>query len=109
MLWLIYSIQNFYIRLNIAYTTETPVIFWQLEIWSDDNQLLKQAYGEALPATIDFPLPEESNPDSLECNILVRDIFGNQASQEIKNLFQSAALGEDEEEKLVEEKWNSDF
>ena len=82
---------------------------WQIEVWSNDNELLKQTGGDTLPANVNMPFPDNNVPDNIECTIVVRDILGNQTKQEVKNLFQLVGLDQATEEKSVEEEWNADF
>ncbi len=96
------------ILVNIQHTGEIPISFWQIEIWSGDNELLKQTEGDTLPAGVNLSFPDADMPDNIECIIVVRDILGNQTKKEVKNLFQLVGLDETHEEKQVEE-WNLDF
>ena len=97
------------ILVNIQHTGEIPISFWQIEVWSNDNELLKQTGGDTLPANVNMPFPDNNVPDNIECTIVVRDILGNQTKQEVKNLFQLVGLDQATEEKSVEEEWNADF
>ncbi|MEA2085207.1 MAG: hypothetical protein U9O82_13420 [Thermodesulfobacteriota bacterium] len=97
------------ILVNIQHTGEIPISFWQIEIWSIDNVLLKQTEGNTLPADVNLSFPDADVPDNIECMIIVRDILGNQTKKEVKNPFQLVGLDETHEEKPVEEEWNLDF
>ncbi|MCK5545141.1 MAG: hypothetical protein KAI35_07975, partial [Desulfobulbaceae bacterium] len=96
------------ILVNIQHTGEIPISFWKIEIWSSDNELLKQTEGDTLPTDVNLSFPDADVLDNIECIIVVRDILGNQTQKKVKNLFQLVGLDETHEEKKVEE-WNLDF
>ncbi|MEA1991646.1 MAG: hypothetical protein U9N58_05560 [Thermodesulfobacteriota bacterium] len=89
--------------LDIRNEGKVPIAFWHMEIWDDDDNLIKTADGETLPAEVDVVLPESA----VECVLTAKDILGNQFRREIKDL--KLLVRQEDVEGIVTEEWSMEF
>jgi len=89
--------------LDIRNEGKVPIAFWHMEIWDDDDNLIKTANGETLPAEVDIVLPESV----VECVLTAKDILGNQFRREIKDL--KLLVSREDVEGIVTEEWSMEF
>ncbi len=88
---------------------EVPISFWCVEVRSEDGRVVKTSEGEKLPARIGVNVAEAKNK-KLECVVMLKDILGNSARREIKDLVRMAnksSTGGNRGKK--QETWESEF
>lgn len=87
---------------------------WRMELWSQDNTMLKAFEGTALPARIEMPdsLGVRSGPT--DCIVQVRDALGMRASKKVANLLSQVAGNDSTANGKIganpaENDWHADF
>ena len=100
--------------LDIHHEGPVPLDHWYLEIWSDQEVLLKVAEGEELPATVEVPLSQLPEACIMKGYLFAKDILGNQSKQEINDLSRLVEQGkasdaETEADPTRSDGWNADF
>lgn len=94
---------------DIQHQGEVPIAFWRIEMRADNGELLKMAEGETLPAQVDVAMPEPQESRKVECVVVLKDILGNLAKREIKDLVMMAMQGGGDEELSAKETWPTGF
>jgi hypothetical protein len=100
------------VTIDLKRDSKADVAYWRLEIWSEAGKILKIAEGKELPAQIGLELPTGEEDRKIEGLLVVEDILGNKAQQQIKDLLRTA--GAKKEKVIVEEKtetkaWVNEF
>lgn len=71
---------------------ELPIVYWRLEMWSEDNVRLQSFEGQTLPAKIVLPDMAAARRQGTIGGVLkVRDAMGVQASKKLPNLLAQVA------------------
>ena len=101
-------------RLDLNHQGPVPLDYWYLEVWSDQEDLLKVAEGEKLPATVQVPLAELSEAGIVRGYLFAKDILGNQSRKEIQDLSQLLEQVRDrdaeaDEDPTPSDSWNAEF
>lgn len=70
---------------------QVGISYWRMELWGQDNTMLKAFEGETLPARIEMPDSLGINSGPTDCIVQVRDSLGMKASKKVANLLSQLA------------------
>jgi hypothetical protein len=74
------------IRATLSAQDQVGIAYWRLELWSQDNTMLKAFEGQSLPARIEVPELVGADTRPTDCIVQVRDILGMKATKKVPNL-----------------------
>jgi hypothetical protein len=64
-----------------------PLSYWQMEIWTEQGELLKADNGQELPVEFEIPVFQGPEAPKLEGLVFLKDILGNQTRLAIEDLY----------------------
>ncbi len=103
-----------YFALTLSYQGKVPLGYWRMELWSEDNELVRVVDGVQLPATVEIPREQAGR---LNAVVFLKNILGARSKDKIDNLLPAGRQETPEEPGPeapaaplpVESDWLSDF
>ncbi len=77
------------LTVTLVYGGEIPAAFWEVEIRSEEGELILLEEGEEMPVTIGVPLDkvvELEEKERISIVVTIKDILGNKTSREVDDL-----------------------
>jgi len=74
------------IKATLSAQDQVGISYWRLELWSQDNTMLKAFEGQSLPARINLPDAVGAGSGPTDCIVQVRDVLGMKATKKVPNL-----------------------
>ncbi len=89
-----------------------PVTSWQMELWSQDDQLLKTFSGDFLPVKIRLPkIASAEEVGKINCVLRIRDSLGSKSIHKINDFLSTVVVSKEKAGKktATDSIWQADF
>ena len=97
------------LRLALADSVATPLLFWWLRVYQDGGRIVKAAAGDHLPADVTVNLPEHAVGSKFELMLVAQDVLGNSSRRKVKDLAALTAKAQVQQHNETESQWLEDF